>query len=74
MFALLGVVLTVALIVGFFYLVQVVSHIRNIMRLQIYWQINANIGDWNEKALKRLEAKGALDRWQRLELARKVGK
>ena len=68
MFAILTGILSIAILIAFFYLVHLVSHIRNILRAHTYWDIVADAGNkivLTEIDLKNLQRMGIISDQQR---------
>ena len=72
--ATISALIGIAMIIAFFYLVNIVSHIRNILRIRMYHDVSANIERYGEKNIKALKKQGALDAWQEKDLLKQLGK
>lgn len=64
MFTLLGTaILSIAMIIGFFYMINILSHIRNILRRMIYlkiWEDWGNRSSWDLNYINVLKTEGSL--------------
>ena len=65
----LTALLSIAILIAFFYLVHLVSHIKNILQYQIYWDLRDR--GFSDRGLEDLRIKGVITRVMEKELKKK---